>query len=177
MRDVLLFGCVVVLSACASNRSVETAASVPQGMRVTTNSISSISTVEANTVTIPYTLDRVWSQLPAIYEEMGIPVGTFDMPGRTMGNTALKLRRQLGKVPLSRYLECGSAQGTASADSYEVYMSILSKVTSVGTDSTTLVTTIEAQARPTSLAGQFNSCASKHTLEKAIADKVKIRGP
>jgi hypothetical protein len=177
MRSVLLLSAIVALGACAANRTAEPSPVVPQTMRVSTTSISSISNVEANIVSIPYSIDRVWSVLPSVYELLSIPIGTFDMPGRTMGNTGLKLRRQLGKVPLSRYLDCGSGQAVASADAYDVYMSILSKVSADANGGTTLATTIEAQARPGSLSGQYFSCASKGVLERAIADQVKLKGP
>jgi len=176
MRAVLMFAGIAALTACASAKTAGTSPVVPQTMHVTTTSISSVSSVEANVVIIPYSIDRVWSLLPAIYEELSIPVASFDQPGHTMGNAGLKVRRQLGKVPLSRYLDCGSAQGSASADSYEVYMSVLSRVDSTATGAR-LTTTVEAQARPASLAGQYAACASKHTLEKTIADQVKLKGP
>jgi hypothetical protein len=116
----------------------------------------------------------VWAVLPAVYDSLHIPRSQVDEATHVLGNTGLKLRRRLGTIPLSRLLECGSAQGGPSADTYEVFLSILTTV-QPGTEAGTafVATTIDAQARPVSFAGEYVRCGSKGELEQRVLNSLK----
>lgn len=172
-------GCAFVVqfaAACASSGPAVGAAPPPQTVRVTSTSISSVSSTTANIGSLPYSMDRIWAELPAVFDVLGIPLNTLDVPNRTIGNNGFKVRRRLKDVPLSRYIECGSMQGEPSADTYEVYLSVITRLDPEGKGATTTVTTtVDAQARPVALAGQYTSCASKGNLEQTILDRVRMR--
>jgi hypothetical protein len=116
--------------------------------------------------------------LPAVYESLGIPVTDRDPAARTIGNTSYKVRRRLGDVPLSRYLDCGSTQGAPSADSYEILLSVNTRLQSATADSTTVSITVNAMGRPVFVSAEYVRCGSVGGLEKRFFDTMnaKLRG-
>src|SRR4051794_2283572 len=128
MRRPLILAFVMTLSSCASSPTPVGSAPIPQSVRVTSTSVSSVSSTTANVGSLPYSMDRIWGELPAVFDVLGIPLNLLDVPNRTIGNNGFKVRRHLKDVPLSRYIDCGSMQGEPSADSYEVYLSVITRV-------------------------------------------------
>ena len=120
--------------------------------------------------------DSVWRLLPAVYGELGIDYSTLDQTGRVIGNDALRLRNRLGKVPLSRYVACGTDNGRENADSYAVTMSVR---TWVLPDSASAGTTVATSVHATARSLLFNSgdvaCSSTQRLEAQISELVKAR--
>ena len=178
VRPLLLLA-LVALSGCASSKTAQPQTAPIETVRVggggsATLSVTTVSSVSANVGTVPFSVDRVWSVLPAVYDSLRIPRSEFDAAAHVLGNTGLKLRRRLGAVTLSRLLDCGSTQGGPSADTYEVFLSILTKV-QPGPEAGTaiLATTVDAQARPVSFAGEYVRCGSKGELELRVLNTVK----
>jgi hypothetical protein len=112
---------------------------------------------------------RIWNALPAVYDSLGLPITDRDAEARSMGTTSFKIRRRLGNVPLSRYLECGDTQGLPSADSYDVLLTVSTRLAPAG-DSTAVVTRVDALARPTFVSGEYVNCGSTRALEKRFFD-------
>jgi hypothetical protein len=137
-----------------------------------------IRTVRSSTTgvaTIASPVEQVWQALQGAYGSLGIPLSTLEADKHTIGNRGLKVRRQLGNVSLVKYLDCGSSQGGPSADSYEIFLSVLSSVKSAAPGETILSTTLEATGRPVSFSSGEVRCTTTGALEGRIAEAVRAR--
>lgn len=169
----------VLLSACAPLQTPSTPApeservriggATQSGLRVTSTTTSRIDTLWAS-------LDRVWRVLPAVYATLEIPIERFDSEANEIGNSSLKLYRRLGKFPLTRYIDCGTTQIGPNADSYEVMLTVLTKVQRSRADSanTTVATSVEAMARPIQFRGDYVRCTSKGALESRLLEVLNV---
>ncbi|MBX9929106.1 MAG: hypothetical protein K2X99_09355 [Gemmatimonadaceae bacterium] len=129
----------------------------------------------ANDALIKASALALWKALPAAYDSVGITFGILDAARLSGGHSDLRPRRRLGKAALSTLLDCGSAQGAPSADSYDVRLSVLSQLTRVTDSTTTLSTLVQATARPISTAGDPVRCTTTGVLEgriKAVAQQL-----
>jgi hypothetical protein len=164
---------LIVVSGCASSASSVAQTSVETARVATTTGTTSVtmtSTVSPGLVTLQFPVEDVWRALPVAYDSIGIPVGKVDTLTRVVGNQGYKLRRKLGGVPLTRYLDCGQAQGFKSAETYEINLSVLTQLQVVGTNQTTAATVVQASAKPVNFAGEYSACSSTGELEKRVAD-------
>lgn len=163
--------------ACAS-ASGAPAADVEQTIRMSDGmggsmQVRTTAAIASSVSSVSTPIDRVWAALPAAFDSIGVKLSLVDRASYTMGNTSMRLRRELGRVPLSRYINCGNAQGSPSADTYEVQGSI---VTALGRDpdgGTTITTTFETSARSVTVAGEFAPCTSKGVLEQRLVELVR----
>lgn len=129
----------------------------------------------ASRSSVAYAPDKVWDVLKAVYDSLSIPVGTVDPTRRLIGNTGFKAHQRLGKTLLSRYIDCGKAQGFPSADSYDVYLSITTHVQPGSNGTSTVSTLVEAAGRPMAFSGEYTRCSTLGSLESAITDGVRKR--
>jgi hypothetical protein len=141
-----------------------------------TGAVAQLSTMTSHapkvaTVNLP--IDQVWRVLPAVYESLEIPVDQMDTATRVIGNQSLKARRRLGGAPLTRFFDCGRTQGGANAETYELHLSILTRVTQDALEVTTVSTAIQATGRPISFAGDPVRCTSTGALESRIIEALK----
>lgn len=127
----------------------------------------------ARTASLAYPLERVWRVLPSVFDSLGIALTDLDPATHILGNSGMKVHTSLGGVALTKYLDCGSAQGYQSAETYDIQMSIKSGVESTGDGGSTVATMIEAAGRPMAFAGEYVRCTSKGELENAIVARVK----
>ncbi|HXY30248.1 MAG TPA: hypothetical protein VEI06_06025 [Gemmatimonadaceae bacterium] len=125
--------------------------------------------------TIPAPADKVWKYLPETYTELGIDPGTVDSEHFVYGNTSARVRRQIGGVRISKYLECGSQAGTPTADVYDIYISVLTKVEPGDAGTSTVKTQVEGQALPEGVSGHNVRCATTGALEARIAKMLNDR--
>jgi len=128
-----------------------------------------------STATLPYSADAIWNVMPSVFDSLGIAVGTLDPDTRVIGNTALKVHGRLGSTPLSKYIDCGQTQGFASADTYDVHLSVLTQVSPGPGNSATIATIVEAVARPAQFKGDYSRCESRGELEVRIPRVVTAR--
>lgn len=123
---------------------------------------------------VDFPIGKVWHALPAAFESLGIPITEVDNATHTIANGGLKLRRELGKVSLSRYIDCGTTQIGENADSYDVYLTITSRVQEdPGSGLSVLRTNFEAMAKPVAFSRDYARCSSKGELEKRLVAAVK----
>jgi hypothetical protein len=170
----------VLLSACASSQRPASAPQPDQTLRIPTNNASGGSTItmaqtespSQRTVAAPAA--RIWNALPGVYETLGLPITDRNNEARTLGTTSYKIRRKLGNTPLSRYLDCGSTQGSSSADSYEVLLSVTTQLLPTSADTTAVSTTVSAMARPVFVSGEYINCGSTRALEKRFFDVLDV---
>ena len=169
---VLSLSCAVLVTSCASNPAPETSAPVPQTVQIKTAAGTSRLTIVPsggpNVLKVAASIDRVWRALPAVYDSLSIPLTVFNARDRVIGNEGLKLRRRLGKVPLSTYLDCGRSQMDQNADEYEITMSVVTRAVAADSQQTTLTTVIEASGAGLQFGGQSASCTSKGVLEDRL---------
>lgn len=119
--------------------------------------------------------DRAFAVLPAVYEQLGLKINTAVTDTRTVGVSAMRMRR-LGKESLSRFLTCGAdATGASLADTYAVTMTVLSRVTPTGTTGAVLSTQVLGSAQPISTSGTTVTCQSTGVLEDRIAKTTALR--
>ena len=170
---------VALLTACASSTS-----SAPPSARPATQTIGSGGDVGSLTIAasstadvshLPYTSDAVWRVLPSVFDSVGVTVATIDQARKSIGNPGYKVRARLGKVTLSRYLDCGNTQIGPNADSYDVFLSVMTTVAAEGAQGAVLSTIVDAQARPITFNQAYSRCSSKGGIEIKIADLVKAR--
>lgn len=119
---------------------------------------------------------QVVSVLPAVYAELGIPLTVNDASRRTVGNAGWKTRRSIGKVPLHRYLDCGSSGTIKNAETYQVLMSIVTTVRPNEKGGSIVATSITATGKnPITSSSQEVRCASLGDLEIRIRDMAQKR--
>jgi len=83
------------------------------------------------------------------------------------------VRRRLGKVALSRYLDCGSSQLGPSADEYQINLAVMSSVQARSGDTTVVTTNVDATGTGLQFSGQSVRCTSRGELEKRIHELVR----
>lgn len=174
MRTMHLLS-IAALSACASS-TVNTGAREAETVRIAGGQGGELrltSNTQASVTRIAFPMGKVWHALPAAFEKLGIPITSVDTATRTISNGGLKTRRVLGSAPLGRFIDCGSTQIGDNADTYDVYLTVVSQVEE---DKTTglavLRTTFESMARPISFSREYSRCSSRGELEKRMASAV-----
>ncbi|MEO8335344.1 MAG: hypothetical protein ABI664_10245 [bacterium] len=164
------------LSACASSggtssRPDETVRIVGAGssnLKLTSNTYAHVTRIAAP-------VDRVWLAMPGAFEALSIPISAVDSLDHSIANDGLKLRRQLGKTPLSRFIDCGSTQIGENADSYDVHFTIRVQLKPEEGGMTKLETMFEAMAKPVSFSRDYSRCTTRGVLETRLADAVKAQ--
>jgi hypothetical protein len=176
---VVIAGLSIALAACASAGVSPTPVGARQSVTVATptGTIELASSGEAavtvNTIAAP--VDRVWAALPGVYDSLGIPIATANSSTHLVGIQALKVRQRLGKAYLSKYIDCGESQIGASADTYDVVLTIFTQVLTADGGATKVSTSLDAVAKPPAFSQSYSHCSSKSVLEHAIADQLRAR--
>lgn len=175
MRTIALLTFLTVAGCSSSNRTAAT--TEEQMVRVSgggggTTQIHTTATTRPRVITLEIGVEEAWRALPAAYAAAGIEIARSDAALRVIGNPGFRVRRRLGDTAISRYLDCGNAQGGPSADSYEVHFSVLSELSAEAAGRTTLTTVVDAVARPVNFSGDPVRCFSKGVLETRIANAV-----
>lgn len=175
MRPVAL-SLTFAIAACASSPTLGSGPAT-QTIRTAGSStgLAISPTTSIVTKTIPLPVDQVWRALPGVYASLGIPLTTVDQKTHTIGNEGLKLRQELGSVPLSMYIDCGTTQTGPNADSYDVLLIVLTQLTPGDPRSTKMTTTFDASAKPAALAQDYSHCSTRGVLESRLVDSVLTR--
>jgi hypothetical protein len=122
------------------------------------------------------TVAQVWSVLPAVYGDLAIPLTVQDEPRKMIGNEGWRTRRQIGRVPMQRYLECGRSSGIENAETYTISMSIITTVSPNPSGGSVVATLVTATGRnPITSSTQEVRCSSTGDLEIRIRDMVQQR--
>ena len=130
-------------------------------------------TSETARIVVDFPMDRVWGAMKSAYDSLGVPVSSMDQASHTIGNSSIRVRRRLGDVAMSKYVNCGNVQGVQSADAYEVVGSVVTRLeTAEGPSRTRLTTLVDFQGRPMTIAAEFTRCTTMGQLEKRIAELV-----
>ena len=177
MRHISMLSCAALLG-CASSGAVPPGSAPQETIRISGGAGLPTSTVDTHpsdatsTSVVGFAPDRVWGALRIVYDSIAVPVSTLDATTRTIGNSALRVRRRLGDVALSKYINCGNTQGGNGADTYEVVFSVVTRALPAESGMTRLTTLIDAQGRPITIGGEYTRCTTTGALEKRIAQLV-----
>ncbi len=178
------------LAGCASSGANDNPAPPPPEQvttRISTTGVSGASgtsgmsemtlssTPNLGVVTLDATPAKVWTELVGVYGELGIELAVLEQKRGLLGNPQLKVRRRLGTVPLTRYINCGSTQGAQSAETYEIVLNVQSQLHSPSPNSTTVTTIFQSMGRPVSMASEYRTCSSTGALEKRIEQLLRTR--
>ena len=177
MRVLALLS-ATVLAACASSGSVPAAATTTSTIRggsAIGGSLNMSSTTAPSVSSVPFPLDQVWRVMPAALDSLAIPLGIIDPARHIIGNEGFKIGQRLGKVSLSRYVECGTTQIGPNADSYEVYLTVLVQLSPGAGGATSVATTFESLARPITFAQDYSRCTTKGLLESRLLEFVRTQ--
>jgi hypothetical protein len=184
MRRPISAALLLVTAACGATSSVPSPASTPavRTERVVTSSGG--SGVSVNTANVDNnirllstgTAAQVWSVLPQVYEELGIPLTIKDDARKTIGNEGWRTRRQIGRVPMQRYIDCGRSGTIENAETYTINLSIITTVTANSGGGSVVGTIIQATGRnPVTSSTQEVRCVSMGDLEIRIRDMVQAK--
>lgn len=161
---------IVVLIACASPATPRTR--TPEGVSVRVEGNRTALSVNAVPVAgvslVGAGIEKAWQVLPAVYDSLPIARTIFDPATHTIGTEGLQIRRRLGNVRLSKYLDCGVAQQGSSADSYDVNLTVTTQLTAEPTGATKVTTTVSAMAKPMMLSGEYSRCSSTGEIELRV---------
>jgi len=114
---------------------------------------------------------KLWSALPAVYDQLGLPLNGVDAEKRAVAAVNFRARVQLAKVRLSRYVDCGAASSIGrAADSYTITFNVATQVVPITDGRATVATLVQAFGRPSSNAGEAIHCTSTGALEAKIAE-------
>ena len=167
---------LALLTACASSGTTESVRPVAETIRLNGGAAGSLTINPSSSTayhTLPYAVDQVWRVLPTVLESMGMTIGVLDPATHEAGNAGYKLRRQLGGVPLSRYFNCGETQIGPNADSYDIYLSALARLTAAPDGTTTISTTMDAAARPVAFSQDYTRCTTRGELESRVLSAIR----
>lgn len=119
-------------------------------------------------------VERAWSELPGVYRELGIPIGSIDGETRVLGHQGFRVQGEIGDTRLSSFLRCGRSMTGDHADDYDVAMAVLTQVIEAE-EGTVVSTHINASASPASISGHAVRCGTTGRLEQSIAKLVELR--
>lgn len=172
---------VLALAACASGGGAPARAPVESTRTVVTSTAPAVPDIELVKDTrlsvhrTTATPAQVWAALPAALADVGLTGAPQPGPGRSYVATIPSVRRQLNRVPLSRYLECGTtASGERGADTHIVRLQTTSIVEP---DPPGARLRIQVLARATSVGGSGGTtdCATTGVLESRIGEALESR--
>ena len=177
---VLLAG----VSGCASTSasktgdfggsSVQTA--VIQNAQGAARGLNMVSTTEVNSALINAPVEKAWAALQEVYATLNIPVTDVNQQARTIGNSAYRVRRRIGDVPTMRALDCGGDSGMPNAETYQLLLTVKSRIIPSDAGGSVVQTTLEGTGKnATTAASSDVRCSSMGALEKRIADLVKAK--
>jgi len=182
MRTLLLIGCVLGLSACASGTSAGPV--LTPGSRVTTQTVTGgagggvvamnmVNDANAVGAVVSGSVDATWSALQSVYASLEIPLTFRDEAKKSLGNASFRTRRRVGSVPMIRVVDCGGESGMPNAETYDVTLEVSSLVQPTGDGTTRLETLVQGSARRASSGGTNDvRCSSLGGLEKKISEMV-----
>lgn len=166
----VLVGCAPAVPGGASTApGPDVRLNAPQGSEV----LSIGATVVRGVANLQDPIDKVWAALPVAYDSLAIPLTVLDATNHVIGNEGLKLRRRLGRVRLSEFLNCGNGEGGPSADSYDVNLSVVTKLQPNSNGGTTATITVDGVAKPAEFSGDYIKCATTGALETRLVKLVQ----
>ena len=181
---VALFATALLIGAsgCASTSAIKSddfggsrvQTAVFQNTQGAATGINMVSTTEVHSVLINAPLEKAWAALQGAYATLAIPVTELNQQSRTIGNNAYRVRRRIGDVPTMRALDCGGDSGMPNAETYQLLLTVKSRIIPNDAGGSVVQTTLEGTGKSaTTSASSDVRCSSMGALEKRISDLVK----
>jgi hypothetical protein len=178
---VLAAGCVTGCATGHSTTPAEDVAVTPNTVRIETPGSAAM---EARTVaedrsvvtTIKTTPEIAWAKLPAVFNDLQIPVAGYVDAARQISAKNVRVRGHLGRIRMSQIVTCGSDMtGDDKANTYEVALDVISSVKPADGGQAAITTMVTANARPMAVSGDPVRCVTTGSLEKRIATAVLVK--
>ena len=119
---------------------------------------------------------RAFEALRTVYTELEIPALVSDPATGRVGNTDFWKSRRLGNEAMSNYLNCGESFTGPAANSYRIYISLVSIVRPDGKGGSELETAFHAQAQNMEgTSADRVPCGSTGRLEERIRKSVLLK--
>lgn len=118
--------------------------------------------------------DAIWSLLPAVYADVGLPAPALDEASLTVAVQNHAIMRRVGDDRMSQLIDCGRGMSGDHADSHRIRLSVRTWVTGAA-PATDVHTRVEATA--TSVEGRAGTitCTTRGRLEQNIAEALRAR--
>ncbi|MDE2752460.1 MAG: hypothetical protein OXI83_07790 [Gemmatimonadota bacterium] len=113
----------------------------------------------------------VWSVVGGVYAQMEIPVEQSDPRLMQLGTPGYAARRIEGDR-MNTFIDCGSNLAGPMANQYDITLSVVTRLTSKGPESTEILTMIDAYGRPRAVSGNPIHCQSRGVLEQRVAQRI-----
>jgi hypothetical protein len=179
MRRLLLLATVVWICGCASSTSGSLPSASSSDVRIVTPQNEQVMAIGSSVVegvaTVSAPIDRVWAVLTPSYDSVAIPLTAIDPAAHVLGNGGLIVHRKLGKARLSEYINCGNSQGGPSADTYEVNLSVSTRLAPAPSGGTIVTTVVNAAGKPASLSGDYVPCGTTGGLETRLVRLIEAQ--
>ena len=176
MRNARLLVLLVGSAACSSNPSPDVSMPTDRTVAVDDRAVYRTTVLPSAKAAVPVAPNRVFDAAKLVYEELGVPAGTHDPATGRVGNIDFWKQRRLGNEPLSSYLNCGDSFTGPLANTYRIYISLLSIVRPDGKGGSELETAFHAQAQNMEgSSGDRISCGSTGRLEERIRKTVLLK--
>jgi hypothetical protein len=176
MRNARLLILIVGSAACSSNPAPDVGLPTERTVAVDDQSVYRTTVLPNAKVVVPAPPNRVFDATKLVYEELGIPPGLHDPATGRVGNMDFWKQRRLANEPLSSYLNCGESFTGPAANSYRIYISLVSMVRPDGKGGSELETAFHAQAQ--NMEGSSSdriACGSTGRLEERIRKTVLLK--
>ena len=176
MRRTQFFILIVGSAACSSNPTPDVGAPMDRTVAVDDRAVYRTTVLPNAKAPVPAAPNRVFDAAKLVYEELGVPAGTHDPATGRIGNLDFWKQRRLGNEPLSAYLNCGDSFTGPLANTYRIYISLLSIVRPDGKGGSELETAFHAQAQNMEgSSGDRIACGSTGRLEERIRKTVLLK--
>ena len=128
----------------------------------------------ASITEIPIAPAQAWPAVKRAYQALGIDVIVDNPAMHQLGNASFFKSRSMGGHRMAEFVECGQSMTGPKADTYRIYMSLLTMVNSDGKGGSRIETTFSAAAQDVS-AGATDRipCGSSGKLEQLINESAR----
>ena len=170
-----------LLAGCASSKAPRTEGMGGDALANTnlrsegsTTGLNVTTRTEVSSAIIMAPPDAVFKAVSAAYSTLKIPVTEVNQVNRTIGNAAYRIRRRIVDVPTMKAVDCGGDSGMPNAETYQLLLTIRTRVTANDAGGSVVQSTVEGSGRNPTTAGSSDViCTSTGGLEKRIAELVK----
>lgn len=182
MRNILVVAIACAFVACASSGGTGTASGASQSQNLSFDmnlqgqgfQLRMTEDILVNVDTVAVAPDRLWPELPAAYDALGIPITTVNAEARLIGAVEGRVRGRIGDDPVSRFVRCGSTMTGEVADQYEVYLTSVTQVEPVSADSGSSIVSSHVKAIAQGASGNTVECATRGRLESDIREQLLL---
>lgn len=118
--------------------------------------------------------DDLFSTLPEVYDDLGIPISSVNAEAKTLGVLETRARGDFAGERISRWLDCGGSITGNVADQREIYLTVLTQVEPLeGAEGSGVSTHLRGYAVQAGRAGNRRDCSTQGRLERRIAAELR----